>query len=171
MATYMAKSGELPRPWFLVDATNQVVGRLAVQIETVLRGKHRPEHTPHIDTAASVTVIHAPRGRRKGWGGRVRLSEGRGERVSNGRELDDYFTEEKDRAAVLGPLELTEMRNRLDVFIRVEGGGFTGQGGAICQGVARALKTMFGLPTHASKEETVRSRLAKKRRQPGSLHR
>ena len=59
MATYMAKSGELPRRWFLVDATNQVVGRLAVQIATVLRGKHRPEYTPHIDTGEYVIVINA----------------------------------------------------------------------------------------------------------------
>jgi large subunit ribosomal protein L13 len=59
MATYMAKQGELPRRWFLVDATDQVVGRLAVQIATVLRGKHRPEYTPHIDTGEFVIVINA----------------------------------------------------------------------------------------------------------------
>src|SRR5206468_9140886 len=50
MATYMAKKGEVPQRWHLIDATDQVVGRLAVQIATILRGKHRPEYTPHIDT-------------------------------------------------------------------------------------------------------------------------
>ena len=51
--------GDLPRRWFLVDATDQVVGRLAVQIANVLRGKHRPEYTPHVDTGEFVVVINA----------------------------------------------------------------------------------------------------------------
>src|SRR6516165_11136017 len=59
MATYMAKKGDLPRRWFLVDATDQVVGRLAVVISNVLRGKHRPEYTPHVDTGDFVIVINA----------------------------------------------------------------------------------------------------------------
>lgn len=109
-------------------------------------------------------------GRRKTAVARVRISEGNGQLRINGRELPDYFTEDKDRAAVLGPLELTEMRNRLDVFVNVEGGGFTGQGGAICQGIARALKSMFGLPTEATEEETVSS-MAKKLRDSGYLTR
>jgi len=83
-------------------------------------------------------------GRRKTSIARVRLCDGSGRIVINGRELDHYFTEEKDRRAVLGPLELVEMRNKLDLFVNVKGGGFTGQGGAISQGVARALKEMFG---------------------------
>jgi small subunit ribosomal protein S9 len=86
-------------------------------------------------------------GRRKTSVARVRLSEGSGQIVINGRGLEEYFTEAKDRNAVVGPLELTEMRNRLDVFVKVQGGGITGQGGAICQGIARALKQMFGLET------------------------
>ena len=59
MATYMAKKDEVTQRWFLIDATNQVVGRLAVQIATILRGKHRPEYTPHIDTGEFVVVINA----------------------------------------------------------------------------------------------------------------
>lgn len=90
-------------------------------------------------------------GRRKTAVARVRLCEGSGQILINGRALEDYFTEEKDRNAVIGPLELTEMRNRLDVLVKVEGGGITGQAGAVSQGVARALKEMFGLST-ASQE-------------------
>jgi small subunit ribosomal protein S9 len=86
-------------------------------------------------------------GRRKTSVARVRLSEGSGQIVINGRGLEQYFTEAKDRNAVTGPLEITEMRNRLDVSVKVQGGGITGQGGAICQGIARALKQMFGLET------------------------
>jgi small subunit ribosomal protein S9 len=89
-------------------------------------------------------------GRRKTAVARVTLTEGGGQITINGRPLEDYFTEDKDRAAVVGPLELTEMRNRLDLHARVQGGGFTGQAGAVCQGVARALKQMFGLTTPAA---------------------
>jgi large subunit ribosomal protein L13 len=59
MPTFMAKKGEVPQRWLLIDASNQVVGRLAVQIATILRGKHRPEYTPHQDTGDFVIVINA----------------------------------------------------------------------------------------------------------------
>src|SRR4051812_9513028 len=55
----MAKQGQVSQAWHLIDATDQVVGRLAVQIATILRGKHRPEYTPHIDTGDYVIVINA----------------------------------------------------------------------------------------------------------------
>jgi small subunit ribosomal protein S9 len=88
-------------------------------------------------------------GRRKTAVARVRLSEGSGQIVINGRPFDQYFTEDKDRNAVVGPLMATEVRNRVDVMVRASGGGFSGQAGAVCQGVARALKSMFGLETPA----------------------
>jgi large subunit ribosomal protein L13 len=59
MSTYMAKKGEVPQRWFVIDATEQVVGRLAVQIANILRGKHRPEYTPHQDTGEYVIVVNA----------------------------------------------------------------------------------------------------------------
>ena len=59
MSTYMAKPSTITRRWFVIDATDQVVGRLAVQIATILRGKHRPEYTPHLDTGEFVIVINA----------------------------------------------------------------------------------------------------------------
>lgn len=86
-------------------------------------------------------------GRRKTSVARVRLVQGTGQIKINNRSLDDFFTEIKDRNAVVGPLEVTEMRNRLDVVVLVQGGGITGQSGAISQGIARALKSMFGLTT------------------------
>lgn len=58
MSTFMAKKGSVPQRWFVIDATDQVVGRLAVQIANVLRGKHRPEYTPHFDTGEFVVVIN-----------------------------------------------------------------------------------------------------------------
>lgn len=82
-------------------------------------------------------------GRRKSAVARVRITEGKGQILINDRTLDDFFTEEKDRAAVLGPLKVTDQINRLDVIIKTSGGGITGQAGACSQGVARAIKTMF----------------------------
>ena len=59
MSTFMAKPSTITRRWFVIDATDQVVGRLAVQIATILRGKHRPEYTPHLDTGEFVIVVNA----------------------------------------------------------------------------------------------------------------
>ncbi len=83
-------------------------------------------------------------GRRKTAVARVRVCEGTGKVTINGKELDAFFTEIKDRNAVLAPLLLTEMRTRLDVIVKVAGGGFSGQSGAICHGLARALVELFG---------------------------
>ena len=59
MSTFMAKPKQVEQRWLLIDATDQVVGRLAVQIANILRGKHRPQYTPHIDTGEFVIVINA----------------------------------------------------------------------------------------------------------------
>jgi large subunit ribosomal protein L13 len=59
MSSYMARKGKIEQRWFLIDAADQVVGRLAVQIATILRGKHRPEYTPHVDTGEFVIVVNA----------------------------------------------------------------------------------------------------------------
>lgn len=82
-------------------------------------------------------------GRRKTAVARVRVSEGKGTITINERPLEDYFTEEKDRGAVAAPLIVTDQLTRVDVIIRVTGGGITGQADAIKQGLARAVKTMF----------------------------
>ena len=59
MKTYSAKPAEIEHKWIVVDAEGAVVGRLAAFIATRLRGKHRPEFTPHIDTGDHVIVINA----------------------------------------------------------------------------------------------------------------
>jgi small subunit ribosomal protein S9 len=112
-------------------------------------------------------------GRRKTSVARVRLTDGTGKITINGRSLEDFFTEDKDRNAVVGPLDTTEMRNRLDLTASVNGGGITGQAGAVCQGVARALKSMFG-PAPAGPEadgESSESAMSKKLRDSGYLTR
>jgi large subunit ribosomal protein L13 len=59
MKTYFANSGNTEHKWYVVDATNKVLGRLATQIANVLRGKHKPEYTPHADAGDYVIVLNA----------------------------------------------------------------------------------------------------------------
>src|SRR5205823_4017974 len=59
MSTFMAKKGQVLQRWLVIDAADKVVGRLATQIADILRGKHRPEYTPHLDTGEFVVVINA----------------------------------------------------------------------------------------------------------------
>lgn len=61
MRTYSAKPGEVDRRWFVVDASEHNLGRLATRIATVLRGKHKPQFTPHVDTGDYVVVVNASR--------------------------------------------------------------------------------------------------------------
>ncbi len=59
MTTYTAKAGQIQHGWYVVDAQDKVLGRLAVQIATRLRGKHKPEYTPHVDTGDFIVVVNA----------------------------------------------------------------------------------------------------------------
>jgi large subunit ribosomal protein L13 len=59
MKTYTAKTGEVEQGWYVVDAQNKVLGRLAVQIASRLRGKHKPQYTPHVDTGDFIVVVNA----------------------------------------------------------------------------------------------------------------
>ena len=59
MKTYSAKSETIHRHWFVVDAENKILGRLAASIASRLRGKHKPEFTPHVDTGDYIVVVNA----------------------------------------------------------------------------------------------------------------
>lgn len=59
MKTFSAKPAEVKRDWYLVDATNKTLGRLASEIAKRLRGKHKPEYTPHVDTGDYIVVVNA----------------------------------------------------------------------------------------------------------------
>jgi large subunit ribosomal protein L13 len=59
MKTYTAKKGEIAREWYLVDADGQTLGRLATRIADALRGKGKPQYTPHVDTGDFVIVVNA----------------------------------------------------------------------------------------------------------------
>ncbi len=59
MKTYLAKDSEVTRTWFVVNAKDKILGRLATQVATVLRGKHKTSFTPHVDCGDAVIVINA----------------------------------------------------------------------------------------------------------------
>lgn len=59
MKTYHAKPGEVEREWLLVDATDMVLGRLASQVAQILKGKNKPQYTPHVDTGDFVIIVNA----------------------------------------------------------------------------------------------------------------
>ena len=59
MKTLSAKNSEVEKKWFVVDANDQVVGRLATRVAMILRGKHKPIYTPHVDTGDFVIIVNA----------------------------------------------------------------------------------------------------------------
>ena len=59
MKTYSARPRDVTRAWYVVDASDKVLGRLATEIATRLRGKHKPEFTPHVDTGDYIVVVNA----------------------------------------------------------------------------------------------------------------
>jgi small subunit ribosomal protein S9 len=79
-------------------------------------------------------------GRRKTAVARVRIREGTGLFLVNGKEVDTYFEVENQRNDVRAPLQATEMAGRVDVFVNIKGSGKNSQSGAVVMGLARALK-------------------------------
>ena len=121
---------------------------------------------------AAATVEEAlGTGRRKSSVARVRIRAGSGKITINKRELDDFFSILQDRNTVVAPLDYCEVRNSVDVIIRVHGGGTTGQAGACMQGIARALLKHDSDLTEKLREKDflTRDSRMKERKKPG-LH-
>jgi small subunit ribosomal protein S9 len=85
------------------------------------------------------TEIHYATGRRKTSSARVYLKKGKGKILVNNSELDNYFGRKVAQMLVLEPLELTELVEKIDIDVKVKGGGSFGQAGAIRHGISRAL--------------------------------
>ena len=73
MKTFSAKGHEVQRDWFVIDATDKVLGRVASEVALRLRGKHKPEFTPHVDTGDFIIVVNADKLRVTGTKATVRL--------------------------------------------------------------------------------------------------
>lgn len=122
----------------------------------------------------SLKNAHYATGRRKSSVARVFLIHGTGKISVNKREFEDYFPIATTRAAILEPLEVTELQTRFDAYVTVKGGGLTGQAGAIRLGIARALTKYDeeGNTAEASEsEENGVMQLRKVLRQHGHLTR
>ena len=92
MSTFMANRSTVNPQWYVVDATDQVVGRLAVTIANLLRGKHKPEYTPHCDTGDFVIVVNAEKVKFTGrkWDQKVYQSYSHyagGQKVTSAKEM------------------------------------------------------------------------------------
>ena len=99
------------------------------------------ESPPLLETPAGTKVAYLwGTGRRKTSVARVRVGVGSGKISINGRELNDYLVNERDRKQIFGPLEVTNLGGKVDVHARCSGGGLSSQAGAIVLGLARALR-------------------------------
>jgi len=108
-------------------------------------------------------------GRRKTSTARVRLTAGTGKMVVNGKEASAYFTRLGDMEALTGPLRAAGVEEKLDVSVTVNGGGVTGQAGAVRRGIAMALVAMDATmqATLRPGKFTTRDAREKERKKPG----
>src|SRR3569833_2230225 len=144
MKPFTAKADTVKRDWYVVDASGKTLGRMASEIARRLRGKHKAEYTPHVDTGDYIVVVNADKVRvtgnkvndkfyhhHTGHIGNMRsfsiekMVERAPEReiTINSRSIEDYFGRETARRIVRQPLELTNMVNALDLAVTVRDAG------------------------------------------------
>ena len=131
------------------------------------------EGTSTGESPVAAAVIAAPKppdkagywwgtGRRKTAVARVRLKAGQGKFLVNGKDMNEFFNEMRDRNDVSSPLSLTKTLGSIDVLVNVRGGGCSGQAGAVRLGVARALKDYDPTLEATLREHDLLSRDARK---------
>lgn len=125
--TYSAKSSDIDKKWVLVDAEDQALGRLASTVATYLRGKHKPEFTPHMDTGDNVVVINA--GKVKLTGNKLQQKEyfrytgyAGGERFTSAEEMLENKPTFLIENAVKGMLPKNKLGSKLMTNLRVYAG-------------------------------------------------
>ena len=128
MRTYSAKPGEVERNWFVVDASEYELGRLATRIAVVLRGKHKPTFTPHVDTGDFVVVVNASQvkltGRKIDQKSYHRYSGYPGGlRSLDARTVREHDPERMIRQAVRGMLPKNRLSRAQLTKLKVYGGG------------------------------------------------
>ena len=124
MKTYSAKSSDVERKWFVIDAASAPLGRMATQVATLLRGKHKPMYTPHVDTGDHVIVINADQLQLSGQKMDQKVYDrysgytgGRYERTA--REQLEIDSTEMVRAAVRGMLPKTKLGRQMIAKLKV----------------------------------------------------
>ena len=122
MKTYSAKPAEIEKKWFLVDADGLVLGRLASQVAMILRGKHKPGYTPHMDCGDNVVIVNAEKVRLTGnkrtaktyyrhTGHPGGIKETTAERVLEGKHPERVILKAVERMVPRGPLGRHQMSN------------------------------------------------------------
>jgi small subunit ribosomal protein S9 len=122
----------------LPDATEPVGLDIGSEAATEVAPVERP--APTIRGKLDRFGVAMGTGRRKTAVARVRVKDGSGKISVNERELEEFFPLERDRLMIMAPLKATETEGKVDIWVRVDGGGSTGQTGAIVLGIARALQ-------------------------------
>ena len=127
MRSYMPKMDEITREWVVMDASDQVLGRLATKVARLLRGKHKPEFTPHLDTGDFVVVINADKVRLTGAKMDDKVYYRHSGRPGNlksetARERMDKYPERIIQAAVWGMLPKNRLGRKLLKKLKVYSG-------------------------------------------------
>lgn len=127
MKSYMAKNGEVEQKWYLIDAKDQTVGRLATKVAVILRGKYKPEFTPHADIGDFVVIVNADKVRFSGrkWAQKTYYRYTQypgGLRSVTANELRENEPEEILRKAVWGMLPKTKWQKTLLSRLKVYSG-------------------------------------------------
>jgi len=127
MRTYMAKPNEVPRKWYVVDAAGQTLGRLSSEVARILRGKHKPQFTPHVDTGDFVVVINAEKIQLTGkkWDQKNYYRHSGypgGLKVTSAKDMRDKHPERLIELAVYGMLPKNRLGERLKSKLKVYAG-------------------------------------------------
>jgi len=127
MRSYMPKMDEITREWVVMDASDQVLGRLATEVARLLRGKHKPDFTPHLDTGDFVVVINADKVKLTGAKMDDKVYYRHSGRPGNlksetARERMDKYPERIIQAAVWGMLPKNRLGRKLLKKLKVYSG-------------------------------------------------
>ncbi len=126
--TYSAKPGEVERKWYVIDLEGEVLGRAATKIATLLRGKHKPQYTPHVDTGDFVIVLNADKVKLTGskWSKKVYYKHSGyigGLTTFTASEMRNRHPERIIQFAVRGMLPKTKLGNKMIKKLKVYNGG------------------------------------------------
>ncbi|MGM0444813.1 MAG: 50S ribosomal protein L13 [Bacillota bacterium] len=127
MTTYMAKPDEVDKKWYVVDAEDKTLGRIASRIATVLRGKHKPEYTPHVDTGDFVIVVNSEKVKLTGnkWDQKIHYKHSQypgGLKTKTYGELRDKNPQEIIRHAVDGMVPNNKLGKKMMKKLKIYAG-------------------------------------------------
>ncbi|HTQ76390.1 MAG TPA: 50S ribosomal protein L13 [Burkholderiales bacterium] len=128
MKTFSANAEDVKHGWYLVDAQGKVLGRLASQIASRLRGKHKPEYTPHVDTGDFIVVVNATKIRVTGRKAQQKMyyrhtTHPGGIRETNFEKLQARFPDRALKKAVKGMLPKGPLGNAMLRKLKIYAGG------------------------------------------------